>query len=104
MTTYVVITEHPPQLCQTSNPVSQEMYRQLPERIAAMPDSGVDVKIGPLITSDHRSFWVIEAQDYERLRVFVVNSGLIQWNSVTTIPVISNDTALEEVNSLATIW
>jgi hypothetical protein len=104
MTTYVGITEHPPQLCQTSNKTCGELYRQLVKKLSDTSSFGVTVKIGPLITSDHRSFWVIEADEYENVRKFVTESGLIQWNSVTTLPVIDADTALAELEVLTPIF
>jgi hypothetical protein len=64
----------------------------------------ITVKIGPLITRDHRSFLEIEAEDYDNVRKFVTQSGLIQWNSVTTIPVINFETALAELDTLTPIW
>ena len=64
MTTYVGITEHPPQLCQTSNKRCGELYRKLVNEVSSLSQKfGITVKIGPLITSDHRSFMVIEADD-----------------------------------------
>ncbi|MFD4544326.1 hypothetical protein [Streptomyces bauhiniae] len=104
MTTYVAITLHPPQLCQTSNKVCGEMYKKLGPKVSDASKYGVTIHMGPLITSDHRSFWVVEAENYDDLRRFVVESGLIQWNSVTTLPVIDYATALTEVESLAPIW
>jgi hypothetical protein len=93
MTTYVGIIEHPPQLCQTSNKLCAEPYRKLSNELASLSQKfGITVKIGPLITSD-RSFMVIEADDYDNVRKFVTQSGLIQWNSVTTLPVINYETA-----------
>ena len=105
MTTYVAITEHPPQLCQTSNKLCAELYRKLGKEVAGLSQKfGITVKSGPLITSDHRGFLVIEADDYDNLRKFVTQSGMIQWNSVTTIPVVSFETALAELDTLTPIW
>ena len=105
MTTYVGITEHPPQLCQTSNKLCGELFRKLARELSSLSQKfGVTVKIGPLITSDHRSFLVIEADDYDSVRKFVTQSGLIQWNSVTTLPVINVKTALAVVDALTPIW
>jgi len=105
MTTYVGITEHPPQLCQTSNKLCAELYRKFGKEAASLTQKfGITMKIGPLITSDHRSFFVIEADDYDNVRKFVTQSGMIQWNSVTTIPVVSFETALAELDMLTPIW
>lgn len=105
MTTYVGITEHPPQLCQTSNKLCGELFQKLGKEVSNLSQKfGVKVEIGPLITSDHRSCWVIEADDYDNVRKFVTQSGLMQWNSVTTLPVINFATALAEVEALTPIW
>jgi hypothetical protein len=105
MTTYVGITEHPPQLCQTSNKLCAELFRKSIKEIPSLTQKfGITIKIGPLITSDHRGFLVIEADDYDNVRKFVTQSGLIQWNSVTTIPVIDAETALAELDTLTPIW
>jgi len=64
MTTYVGITEHPPQLCQTSNKLCAEHFRKSIKESASLTQKfGITIKIGPLITSDHRGFFVIEAYD-----------------------------------------
>jgi len=34
----------------------------------------------------------------------VTQSGLIQWNSVTTLPVIDAETALTELDTLTPVW
>jgi hypothetical protein len=94
-----VITEHPPQLCQTSNKLTGNLYRKLGENLSSQdPESGLTILIGPLITSDHRSFWVIQADDYDLVRRWTLESGLVQWNSVTTLPVINYEEALRELD------
>jgi hypothetical protein len=105
MTTWVVITEHPPQLCQTSSKTCAEMYAQLGQTFAD-PEvmKGLKLVVGPLITSDHRGFLVVEADDYDIVRKFTVTSGAVQWNGVTTIPVIDYLQALEELNTAKPIW
>lgn len=105
MTTYVVITEHPPQLCQTSNAMCGALFGEFGQKQAASQSvPGFRVLIGPLITSDHRSFLVIQADDYDLVRKFAVQSGAVQWNAVTTIPVIDYETALAEVHELTPLF
>jgi hypothetical protein len=105
MTTYVGITEHPPQLYQTSNKLCAELYRKFGKEAAGLLQKlGITMKTGPLITSDQRSFFVIEADEYDNVRKFATQSGMIQWNSVTTIPVVSFETALAELDTLTPIW
>ena len=102
MTTWVVITEHPPQLCQTSNKVCGELFGPALARSDQIP--GFKLLLGPLITSDHRSFLILEADDYELVRMFAVQSGSVQWNSVTTIPVINYEQALGELDHVTPLF
>jgi hypothetical protein len=102
MTTFVLVTEHPPQLCQTSNAKCAGLYKKFAEIPRDTP--GFKLLIGPLITSDHRSFSICEADDYEQVRKFTVASAVIQWNGVTVIPVINYDEALAELDDLEFIW
>jgi hypothetical protein len=44
------------------------------------------------------------ADDYDNVPKFVTQSGLIQWNSATTLPVVHFETALAELDTLTTIW
>jgi hypothetical protein len=105
MTTFVVITEHPPQLCQTSNAKCAQLHRQLGKTLAGAKDiPGFELLIGPLITSDHRAFLVVEADDYELVRKFAVDSKAIQWNSVTTIPVIGYKESVAELDTIDPIF
>jgi len=102
MTTFVLVTEHPPQLCQTSNAKCAHLYKKFGATPTDTP--GFKMLIGPLITSDHRSFSICEADSYDDVRKFTVDSGVIQWNGVTTIPVINYDEALGELDDLEFIW
>lgn len=105
MTTYVVITEHPPQLCQTSNKVCGEMFAELGQKLSGSGSiPGFKLVLGPLITSDHRSFLIIEADTYDLVRMFAVQSGAVQWNAVTTIPVITYEEAVAELDIVTPLF
>jgi hypothetical protein len=103
-TCFVVITVHPPQLCQTSNKKSAELYKAAAPALHGVEGNRVKVLIGPLITSDHQSFMVVEAEDYEDLRKWTVASRLIQWNSVTTLTVVNYDRAGAELGEVEFVW
>lgn len=105
MTIWMIVTEHPPQLCQTSSRTCAAKYREFlkwSEHVAGR--AGLKVLAGPLITSDHRGFFTVESDGYEEIRRFCVDSGLLQWNSMTTIPVITAQQALEELDQTPPIW
>ena len=104
MTTWVIITEHPPQLCQTSSSIGANLCRQLGPALEDDAVPGFKLVIGSLITSDHRAFFVAEADDYEAVRRFAIESRQLQWNSVTTVPVIDFQQALQELDVVTPIW
>jgi hypothetical protein len=100
-----LVTEHPPQLCQTSNAQIRARFQQGDAKARAAVDSlGLEILAGPLIASDHRSFTVIRANDVDTVRVFALESGLIQWNSVQVIPCITYEDSVAELERVSPIF
>jgi hypothetical protein len=65
---------------------------------------GVRPLVWPLISAEHRSFVVLGAARSEPVREFVLQSGLIPWNSVEIIHVVTQEEALKEIASLTPIY
>ena len=65
---------------------------------------GVEYLAGPIITTEHKSYAIVKAKNVEAVRNFVIESGLIQWNSVDVVHGVSMDRALEEINKLKPIY
>ncbi len=65
---------------------------------------GVKFLAGPLITTEHKSVGIIEAKNHEAVRQFVIESGLIQWNSIEVLHGISMEEAGKEIASLKAIY
>jgi len=46
----------------------------------------------------------VKAKNVEAVRNFLIESGLIQWNSVDVVHGVTMDQALEEINKLKPIY
>src|SRR5215471_20208152 len=84
MATFVVRLTHPPDQCPTANAKTRKM---LLEGATAFPQLAQKLKIkfiaGPLILGmEHDGIAVVEADSVETVHEFILQSGLMQWNSV----------------------
>lgn len=89
MPKYVIIADHSPDVCPSSNAKSraraQEGMGQLLPKLAQ--ESGVLFEVGPLhLDPGHRSISVVEAPTIEAVTKLVFDSGLSQWNNVEVCP------------------
>lgn len=58
---------------------------------------GVNFLAGPLISTEHKSVAVVEVEKVEAIRDLILQSGLIQWNSIDVLPSITMEQAIQEV-------
>ena len=90
MTTFAVIAKHPPELCPTSNAQTRQMLKQGAGQIPQLAEQlGVDIVTLRIFGPDHIVLAVVEAEDIEAVRDFVVRSRLIQWNTTSVHPTYS---------------
>jgi uncharacterized protein with GYD domain len=84
MSTYVVRLTHTPDLCPTANAKVRERVVGGAAEIPKLAESvGVNIVTGPLVlASEHEAVAVVEADSAETVNEFVIQSGLLQWNSV----------------------
>ena len=101
MATFAVIAEHPPELCPTSNAQTRRMLKQGAAQIPGLAEQLVTLRIfGP----DHILLAVVEADDIEAVRDFIVQSRLIQWNTTKIHATYSLEEALATADVLETIF
>ena len=83
MPTFVIRFSHPPDQCPTSNSKVRELVQTKEPDIAALADLlGVKVVAGPLVlAAEHESLAILETDRVETVHGFLLESGLIQWNS-----------------------
>jgi hypothetical protein len=103
--TFAVIAEHPPELCPTSNAQTRQMLK---EGAAQMPQLAEQLGVGivalRIFGPDHIVLAVVEANDIEVVRDFILRSRLIQWNTTKIHATYSMDEALTRVNELDAIF
>jgi hypothetical protein len=105
MGTFAVIAEHPPELCPTSNARTRQMLQEGATQIPQLADElGVDIVTLRIFGPDHTLLAVVDANDIEAVREFVVRSRLIQWNTTRIHATYSMDEALAKVDLLETIF
>jgi hypothetical protein len=70
---------------------------------AAQKKYSVSVRSGHVLGMSHRLVLFTEAPNVEAVRDFVMETGLVQWNSVEIYPAWGLDEAVKQANALAPI-
>ena len=105
MTTFAVIAKHPPELCPTANAQTRQMLKEGAGQIPQLAEQlGVDIVTLRIFGPDHIVLAVVEADDIEAVRDFVMQSRLIQWNTTSIHPTYSMDETLVKVDELEAIF
>ena len=105
MTTFAVIAEHPPELCPTSNAQTRQMLIAGAPQIPQLAEQlGLDIVTLRVFGPDHIILAVVEADDIESVREFVLQSRLIQWNTTKIHATYSIDEAIAKSNDLEAIF
>jgi hypothetical protein len=101
---YVILGQHPPDLCPTSNAKTRQRIEQMMTQMeAAQKRHQVSVRSGHVLGTSHRLVVFTEAPNVEAVRDFVMETGLIQWNSVEIYPAWDLDEAVQQANALTPI-
>ena len=105
MTLFVVISSHTPDQCPISNEKARKAFGADPAPMMALGQKlGVRPIIGPLISAEHRTFVVMEAPRVEAVREFLVQTGLVQWNTNEIIHVVTQEESLKEMETVKPIY
>jgi hypothetical protein len=103
--TFAIIAEHPPELCPSSNARTREMLHQGAVQIPQLADQlGVDIVTLRIFGPDHILLVVVEANDIEVVRDFILHSRLIQWNTTKIHATYSIEEAIAKTDLLETIF
>jgi hypothetical protein len=103
--TFAIIAEHPPQLCPSSNAQTRAMLHQGAAQIPQLADQlGVDIVTLRIFGPDHILLVVVEANDIEVVRDFILHSRLIQWNTTKIHATYSIEEAIAKTDLLETIF
>jgi hypothetical protein len=105
MATFAVIAQHPPELCPTSNARTREMLKAGAAQIPQLAEQlGVDIVTLRIFGPDHVVLAVVEADDIEVVREFIMQSRLIQWNTTKIHATYSMEEAVAKADALETIF
>jgi hypothetical protein len=105
MATFAVISEHPPELCPSSNAQTRQMMNEGAGQIPQLADQlGVSIVTLRVFGPDHIILAVVEADDIEAVREFMFQSRLVQWNTTRIHATYSMEEALAKVNNLEAIF
>ena len=102
---FVIISEHSPELCPTSNSKIRQLMNQGAKEMPNLAKKlGVDIITIRVFGTDHVVLGVVEADDIESVRNFVMESRLVQWSTTRIHPTWSLDEALQKADALPTMF
>src|SRR5436190_20286520 len=105
MATFAVIAQHPPHLCPTSNAQTRQMLKAGADQMPQLANQlGVDIVTLRVFGPDHIVLAVVEADDIETVREFVMQSRLIQWNTTKIHATWSLEEAVAKSDDLEAIF
>jgi hypothetical protein len=102
---FALIASHPPDQCPTANETIRKLVLNRAPEISKLSERlGVEYLAGPIVTTEHKSYAIVKAKNVESVRNFLIESGMIQWNTVDVIHGVSMDQALQEIDKLKPIY
>lgn len=105
MATFAVIAEHPPDLCPSSNAQTRQMLKEGAAQIPKLAEQlGLDIVTLRIFGPDHIMLAVVEANDIEAVRNFILHSRLIQWNTTKIHATYSIEEAIAQCDELEAIF
>ena len=105
MATFAVIAEHPPELCPTSNSQTRQMLKEGATQIQQLAERlGIDIVTLRVFGPDHVVLAVVEANDIEAVREFILQSRLIQWSTTHIHATYSMDEAIAKADEVEAIF
>jgi hypothetical protein len=102
---FVVVAEHPPELCPTSNGKIRELMREGAKELPGLAGTlGIEIVTLRVLGPDHQVIGVFEANDINAVREFLMQSRLVQWNTTTVHASWSLEEALGRADALPTLF
>lgn len=105
MAQFVLVMTHTPDQCPTANSTIRKLVTNISAELPKLARKmGVKFVAGPTVSNEHRGFAFIESEKVESVNDLILQSGLIQWQSVEVIPVLSMDEGMKQVEMLKPIY
>jgi hypothetical protein len=101
---FVVVAEHAPELCPTSNGKIRELMKDGAKEIPELAKTlGIEIIALNVLGPDHQVVGVFEAEDINVVREFLMQSRFVQWNTTTVRASWSMEEALRRADALPTL-
>jgi uncharacterized protein with GYD domain len=105
MPQYLVVGQHPPDLCPSSNETIRTLAVEGGKEMPALAEKlGVKILATYVPMTNHQVFVAVEAADAGAVRDFVFEGRLGQWNTLEIHQVSTLEEALTRVQDLPTIY
>jgi uncharacterized protein with GYD domain len=96
---YVLLAEHAPETCPTSNSTVREIMLKGAAQVPDMAKRlGVKIVAGPFANREHLLVTIVEAQKAEAVDDFIVESGISQWNKVRVLPSMTLEDGIKQMD------
>jgi hypothetical protein len=83
MKNFVVIAEHPPQLCPHSSAVARKTMAQVAEINAIAKRLEIEIIFTGIPVPEHQTIMILRAPSFEACRTFMVETGFVQTNTIS---------------------
>jgi aspartyl/asparaginyl-tRNA synthetase len=80
---FVVVAEHPPQLCPHSNAAAKQIMQRVPEIEAVAKKLEIEIVFSGIPVPEHQTIMILRAATFEAVRTFTVETHFVQINTVT---------------------
>jgi hypothetical protein len=80
---FVVVAEHPPQLCPHSNAAAREIMQRVPEIEAIAEKLDIEIIFSGIPVPEHQTIMILRAPSFEAVRTFTVETNFVQINTIT---------------------
>jgi hypothetical protein len=83
MKNFVVVAEHPPQLCPHSNAAARKIMQRASEIEATAKRLGIEIVFSGIPVPEHQTIMILRAPTFETVRTFTVETNFVQINTIT---------------------
>jgi uncharacterized protein with GYD domain len=105
MPTYLVVGQHPPDLCPSANETIRKLAAEGGQEMPGLAEKlGIKILATYVPMTNHQVYVAVEADDANAVREFAFQGRLGQWNTVDILQTSTLEDALTRVQDLPTIY
>ena len=105
MPQYLIVGQHPPDLCPSANETVRKLANEGGQEMPALAEKlGVKLLATYVPMTNHMVIAAVEADDANAVREFAWQGRLAQWNTVEIMQTSTLEEALTRVQELPTIY